>query len=461
MIFFKIFFSKIFQYISKGNERSIKAKSNIISLFFIKGFSVIINLMLIPLTLDILSNYKYGVWITIFSVLSWIEIFDIGIGNGLRNKFSESIARGNLKEGKEYISTAYIIMIFLSISVILIFYLPWNYVNWASAFNVNENFQEEIKYLIFILFSITVAQFSLKLINSILLANHKPAYPSLIIAISNFIVLLIFLVFKEELKDNLLGIGVIYTIIPFIIFVFFSFWMFSRKYKSFRPSFTFFDKNKVKDLFSLGGKFFFIQLAGIIIFQTDTLIISHVISPEEVTPYSITFRYFGVITMLSTLIMIPLWSAYTEAYVKKDFIWIRKIVKKQLMALIVIFPILIIMVFSGRKIITIWINESMIISSELLVSFAVYTFLSMVTGIFSTILGGISKVRLIMYMTIFTMILNIPLSIFFIKFTGNNTYGVIIATSICLLITAIGNIFQVKYFIFSDRKTAFLDKILQ
>lgn len=81
-----------------GHERSVKAKKNIIALFIIRGFGIAINLALIPLTLNLLDDYKYGVWITLFNMLSWIQIFDIGIGNGLRNKFAESIAKKDFKE---------------------------------------------------------------------------------------------------------------------------------------------------------------------------------------------------------------------------------------------------------------------------------------------------------------------------------------------------------------------------
>ncbi|MGY0408651.1 MAG: oligosaccharide flippase family protein, partial [Polaribacter sp.] len=449
--------SKKVSFIFKGHERSVRAKKNITALFFIRGYGLLINLLLIPLTLEILDNYKYGVWITVFNVLTWIELFDVGIGNGLRNKFSESIAKGEIKKSKEYVSTAYFVMIIISLILILLFYLPWSYISWDVVFNVRTEFYTEIKYLIGILFSLTAIQFSLKLINTILTADHNPAYSAFILSVSSTIVFLVFLIFKEDLHQSLIGVGFIYTVIPLLIFIIFSLWMFNNKYRSIRPSLQFFRKDKLKDLFSLGGRFFIIQMAGIVIFQTDALIISHVISPIEVTPYNIAFRYFGVIIMFATLIMTPLWSAYTEAYTKKDVNWIKSIIIKQLKGLLFLIPIILLMVFFGKQVIGFWIGNSITISFPLLISFGLYTFFSVLTGILSMVLGGIGKIRLVMYVNIFIMLINIPLSFILIKYVGNKSYGVILATSICLTIAAISSLIQVKYFIFSKNKTPLLD----
>ncbi len=89
-----------------------------------------------------MDNYKYGVWITIFNVLLCIEMLDLGIGNGLRNKFSESVAKGETIKCREYVSTAYIAM--LMISLILTFYIPWSYISWDVVFNVKPEIYPEI-----------------------------------------------------------------------------------------------------------------------------------------------------------------------------------------------------------------------------------------------------------------------------------------------------------------------------
>lgn len=57
-----------------------------------KGVSMVLSLVYVPIVLNYLGDYKYGVWASILSILSWISYFDLGIGNGLRNRLSEAIA---------------------------------------------------------------------------------------------------------------------------------------------------------------------------------------------------------------------------------------------------------------------------------------------------------------------------------------------------------------------------------
>ena len=54
--------------------------------------SVLINFLLVPLTLNYLNPTRYGIWLTLTSVINWVNVLDIGLGTGLRNKFAEALA---------------------------------------------------------------------------------------------------------------------------------------------------------------------------------------------------------------------------------------------------------------------------------------------------------------------------------------------------------------------------------
>ena len=225
---------RFFNFLS-DHERSVKAKKNIIGLFALKGYSIVITLFLLPFSLFLLDDYKYGVWITIFNILSWIQIFDIGIGNGLRNKFAEAIASNNIIEAKEYVSTAYFLMSGLSILLIVLFILPWNYINWATVFNVEKSLSNEISILIGIAFSFTAFQFTLKLIDTLLMASHLPVLSSLILSISNSLILLIFFLLKNQITGSLILIGTIYTLVPVVVLIFANLFYFNNRFRLIKP----------------------------------------------------------------------------------------------------------------------------------------------------------------------------------------------------------------------------------
>ena len=102
-------------FISKGHQRSVKAKKNIITSFIIKGFSIILSLAFVPLTVSYVNPLRYGIWLALSSIIGWFSYFDIGFGNGLRNKFAESVAKKEYDRARIYVSTTYAVIAALAI----------------------------------------------------------------------------------------------------------------------------------------------------------------------------------------------------------------------------------------------------------------------------------------------------------------------------------------------------------
>ena len=112
-----------------GEERSVKIKKNITALVFLKGISVIIAFLLVPMTLHYLNSVQYGIWLTLSSIVAWMVYFDFGLGNGLRNKLAEALAQSDFELAKSYVSTAYFLITFIIIGflTILFVYLDQTY----------------------------------------------------------------------------------------------------------------------------------------------------------------------------------------------------------------------------------------------------------------------------------------------------------------------------------------------
>src|SRR5690606_17696637 len=100
-------YTKILQQINRGQGRSVKAKKNIIASFFIKGLSIAISLVLVPITIDYINTSRYGIWLTLSSIVAWFSFFNIGLTQGLRNKFAEAKAKGEHELAQIYVSTTY------------------------------------------------------------------------------------------------------------------------------------------------------------------------------------------------------------------------------------------------------------------------------------------------------------------------------------------------------------------
>ena len=135
---------KILDFFNKGHQRTVTIKKNIIGTFVLKAYTVLISFLLVPLSISCLDAQRYGLWLTINSIIGWFAIFDIGLGHGLRNKFAENKAKGKIKIIKVYTSTAYFSITIICFLLFLMFMVVNNFLNWQKILNTSLISKEEL-----------------------------------------------------------------------------------------------------------------------------------------------------------------------------------------------------------------------------------------------------------------------------------------------------------------------------
>ena len=83
----------------------ITEKSGFINML-IKPANILISFIYTPILLTFLGDERYGIWATILSIITWINFFDVGIGNGLRNLLTKEIACNDQLESHKSVSTS-------------------------------------------------------------------------------------------------------------------------------------------------------------------------------------------------------------------------------------------------------------------------------------------------------------------------------------------------------------------
>lgn len=415
--FFKTF-SFLNNLINKGHDRSVKAKKNILASFLIKGGSIIVSLLLVPLTIHYINPSQYGIWITLSSIVGWFGFFDIGFGNGLRNKLAECIAVGDDTKAKIYVSTTYGIMTIIIISVLLIFFCINPFLNWSTILNAPQSMAGELGILALIVFVFFCVQFILQLITTVLNADQQPAKASLFNFFGSVFSLLIIFLLTKTTAGNLIYLGAALGFTPLLVLSISSAWFYSRKYKNFAPSVKYVRFSYARDLMTLGIKFFFLQIAAIVLYQTSNIIIAQLFGPEQVTPYNIAFKYFSILPMIMGIILSPFWSAYTEAWLKQDLTWIKKSLKKLKMFWLLLCISALIMLIFSHFIYKAWVGKEIVIPFTLSAVIALYVVIDAWNGIYCAFLNGVGKIKLQLYSGIFDMIIHIPLAIYLGKKIG-------------------------------------------
>lgn len=421
-------------FLNRGHARTVRAKKNILASVLIKGISVLTSFILVPLTIHYLNPINYGIWLTLYSVISWFGLLDIGLGNGLRNKFAEAIANGDKESARIYLSTAYAMLSIIMGLACVLFLLVNQFLDWPHILNVDATKIFELRKVMAILFGFFCLQLVVKLISSVLLADQRSAMAGAINTISSVISLGIVFILTKTTSESLLylafSIGLINIVVPVIV----SIWFYRTHYKDYTPSLKYVNFKYARNLMNVGVMFFLFQSTALIVVATDNVIIARLMGAGSVTPYNIALKYLSPITIGFSLISAPLWSAYTEAHAQNDMNWIKRITKKMMKIWALIFLCTIPLIAISGYVYEIWVGKEVAIPSlQLTIWMAVYVLISSWNQIFGNFINGVSKMRLAFYLTIVTAIINIPLCLFFADYLKWGLSGIIIASSVSLI----------------------------
>jgi O-antigen/teichoic acid export membrane protein len=416
-----------------GHERTVKARKNIAGSIIVKGANIALGFIMVPLTIHYLNPEKYGMWLTLSSIINWFYFFDIGLGNGLRNRIGEAMAKGETELARIYLSSTYALLTIIASLLLISFMIINPFLNWSKILNASLAYKHELSLLALFVFSSFTIQFVLKLFKMVLLADQRSALGNFLDLTGKIISLLIIIFLIHHTQNSLLYLGISLSFVPVIVLGFATFIFFKSRYKSLQPSIKLVKFSSLNSIMNLGLKFFFIQIASLVLYATDNIIISQLYGPQEVTPYNIAYKYFTIITMGFSIMVDPFWGAFTEAWTKKDITWIKRTISQLNKLFIIFLTIDAFMVVFAGVVYKIWIGRDLHISFILTLTMGFYVALVMLSNIYVYFINGVGKIKLQFYTSFASTILNIPLAIFFAKYLELGLSGIILANCICIL----------------------------
>lgn len=397
---------------NERHERTRLAQKNILLSFIIKGLSIGITLVFVPLTINYIDAERYGIWLTLSSVIAWFNFFDLGLGNGLRNKLVEAIAKNDVAEERRLISTTYISLSAIAILLISVYLCIMPFIQWDELLKVSPSYKGELKTLGLIIVVLFSVQFVLQLINTINLARQKVFLTSLVFLIGSIFSLCFILILRSTIPGSILLVGTAMFAGNLLSLLLFSAYFFLFVRPDLLPKFRYFSFNSSSSLLKLGGKFFLIQVSAIVQYETTNVLISRYFSATQVTQYNISYKLFGILIMMFSIAISPLWSAVTDAQSKGDFKWIRKTEKKVLFlwGILALGGILLLSISSYLY--TLWLGDSIEIPFLISLGVMLYILTQSFGMIYVYILNGLGRLKTQYYLSILTMIYFIPLSYF-------------------------------------------------
>jgi O-antigen/teichoic acid export membrane protein len=421
--------NKIVKLLHNTDGRTGRVQKNIILSFVIRGIGILVSFLLVPLTINYLDATNYGIWLTLSSILMWINYFDIGLGNGLRNKLAVALAQNEQIKAREYVSTAFILLTVIVFVFFVIFYIANFSLQWDKILNVAPEQREMLGKLVIVVFAFFCLQFVFKTIGTVLVADQRPAFNDLLTVSGTCLSFIITYILTQTVTGNLVYVAVTFSAAPVVVLIIACFALFFGKYRFLCPSLRFVRIKHIKELIGLGLQFFIIQLTvSILIYSSTNIILAQLFGSETVTQYNIAFKYFNVLTLVFVIVITPFWSAATDAYEKNELQWIRSSIKKLLIIFGIFMVAIVLMLAFSNIFYKIWVGDSIAVPLTLSVAVAIYTAIFIWSNIFIYFINGIGKIRLQLYVTLVIAVLHIPLAVYLGKLWGVN--GVVLATTV-------------------------------
>ena len=419
-------------------QDSIIKKNAFFSIIF-KGLGYFLSFFTTPLLLSCLGDYKYGVYVTTLSMISWIYYFDFGIGSGLKNKLSECLTLGDYKKARNYVNVSYILVSMISITAFVIIIVISFFCNFENLLKVDLS-DESLNFIIVIAVFLACINFVLSLGVNTLHSLQKTGLASGFDIISKIIVMLALIIYRLLNIKAMMAIAVIEGVAQLIKNIIVIYYIYVTA-KEISPNFKNVDFKSSKEILDFGIRIFFMQICALILNSTDNLIITRFFGADDVTPYSMCHKYFTIINAFFTAAVTPLWPAYTRLYTLKDVKHIKKTLNKSLLFYTGTFFLIIAALIVFKPFMRIYLGKDLEYQSGLIALVALYYALLIFSHIFSAFVHAISKVKITTIACIISAILNIPVSIFLAVNLNWGINGVISGSIVCLTINAAAYIY--------------------
>jgi O-antigen/teichoic acid export membrane protein len=359
-----------------------------------KLVAVLTSFATIPLTLHYLGPERFGLWMTISSFSALLAFADLGIGNGVLNAIAEASGRNDRKAIRQSIASAAAMLTMASLLISSIIIPIVLLLNWNIAFNLHDiRAQAEVVPALLVFSIFQIINIVTGISGRIQMALQQGFFNGIINAIGSLLGLAGVLLAIHRSADlpwlilSLMGGPLLATLAGAAIF-------FLRAQQDLLPKWEDINIPTMRRLAKIGGLFFTLQLASSFAYSSDNSIAAHYIGATAVGDYAVVSKIFSAISIITGMLLQPLWPAYGEAIARKDIAWVRQTLKKSIIASGGAAAIGCLILFIGFEFITnIWLHRNIDASSLLLIGFCAWSVIDAIGNSFAMLLNGAHIVR--------------------------------------------------------------------
>lgn len=410
---------------------------------FLKGFassasaqiiSVVVGLVSVPIGLNYLGPFQYGIWTVISSIVAYLGLSQFGIGTASTALIAKHVRREN--QGAIFRHSfrllCYLALFFIVLSGVAVMFPE----GWAKMFgDIPDTARHEAMSATVIMIVLYLIRLPTVAFTSAFIGLQEVLWERIYGAVLPILLAFFALLFTVYSGGGLLMLacltGSAQLLAGLLASLHFS--LLHRDMLS-GPENNCPDFTVAKDLLSSGSRFFFIGIAAMVVWYTDNLVISYFLGPESVTAYAITFKLFTAafsIFIVANSVLMPM---FGSALGKNDWSWIDDTYRNALFVMAILGGLVWIGgIIFAKPIILLWTGLSGYGGWMVVFALGGYGYTLSIVNLNANLLSGMNATRSMLWIGIVEAVANFVLSVIFVHWWGIG--GVAMGTFISALLT--------------------------
>lgn len=378
-----------------GRERYRRAGMTASTSYIAKALTMVMGFVSVPLTVHYLGAERYGVWLTISSLLMWIALTDFGLaGNALVNVLSEAVGNDDRQSARHYAASAFWALLIIAMIIGVAFMAAFHSIPWRAIFRVSDaTSTQELESTCALVLILFVINLPLSLLRTLYNA-HQDGYLANLWGIAGGVASLLALIIVTRFHGGLPQLVIALSGVPAVVLLANAYHAYVCRYPWLAPAPSAVRWVCVRRLLKLGGKYMIMQLAALGIYQSQAMIITQMLGPAQVVIFVVTYKVVTLPVDLAYMGTAPFMSAFGEAKARRDWNWINRAYKNATLASVALgLPLAAALALVAKPLILIWAGPVAVPDSHLILWLFVYTVVGVCLMMSGQLLCGVERLE--------------------------------------------------------------------
>lgn len=359
-----------------------------------RAITMVTPLVTIPLIFNYLGAERYGLWMTVTSIVGMFTFADLGLGNGLLTKLGASHGGHDVVTARKYVSSAYFVVsgMALLLALLALFLAPIT--PWADLLNIaSAEVRAEALSVTFVVFGAFLVNLPFGLIQRVQLGVQH-GFSSYLWQSAGSVVSMLLVLLAVALQSSMAVLVACAVGVAPIVAILNAEWFYRRRHPEYRPRLRWITWDSSRELVGLGVSFCALSVLMALALHSDNLIVAHTLGLDQVAAFAVPVRLVAVLSSVSTLLCLPIWAANGEALARGDLVWVRRNTARMLALVVALVGSgAILLTLLGRRFLHWWIPGSLEVSAGLFGCLGVWAVLLAASSPFLMVLNGAGIVR--------------------------------------------------------------------